>query len=172
MKEYNFPKYLIILLLGFSMAIITGLSACTDTKASDDTSINQVKLMSLTTSEDTVITYTAQDLEHARAIVREEVRKEMLSHQSHEDEMVYMKTNKQNQVTKEKTTSVKEQPASTGNIGLCGHVTLSDSDPTSYDVFRGKSGGIYIFRISKETGNEYKQYLKPGSKVYSRIIWE
>lgn len=66
----------------------------------------------------------------------------------------------------------------TVKTGLVGTVTLNDNDKDLngnlivYDVFKGSKGGLYIFRISKETGNEYKSYIKKDSKLYSRIKWE
>lgn len=29
-----------------------------------------------------------------------------------------------------------------------------------YDVYEGNRGGLFIWRVSKKTGKEYKQYLK------------
>lgn len=37
--------------------------------------------------------------------------------------------------------------------------TYKDSKGNTYDIFIGKSGACYIKKISKKTGNEYKQYL-------------
>lgn len=37
--------------------------------------------------------------------------------------------------------------------------TWKDSKGNSYDIYIGKSGACYIKKVSKKTGNEYRQYL-------------
>lgn len=37
--------------------------------------------------------------------------------------------------------------------------TWEDSKGNSYDIYIGKSGACYIKKVSKKTGNEYRQYL-------------
>ena len=37
--------------------------------------------------------------------------------------------------------------------------TFTDSKGKKYPVFKGAKGGMFIVRISKKTGKEYKQYL-------------
>ena len=36
---------------------------------------------------------------------------------------------------------------------------FTDSKGKKYPVFKGAKGGMFIVRISKKTGKEYKQYL-------------
>lgn len=37
--------------------------------------------------------------------------------------------------------------------------TYVDKDGKTYPVYRGAKGGLYILRVSKKTGKEYKYYL-------------
>ena len=37
--------------------------------------------------------------------------------------------------------------------------TLEDSKGNTYPIYIGKTGSCYIKKISKKTGNEYRQYL-------------
>lgn len=39
--------------------------------------------------------------------------------------------------------------------------TLTKHTYKGYPVYQGAKGGYYIIRVSKKTGNEYKQYVKP-----------
>ena len=45
--------------------------------------------------------------------------------------------------------------------------TYKDSKGNTYDIFIGKSGSCYIKKISKKTGNEYKQYL--GEEISRQV---
>ena len=45
--------------------------------------------------------------------------------------------------------------------------TWEDSKGNTYPIFISKSGSCYIKRISKKTGNEYKQYL--GAEISADI---
>ena len=45
--------------------------------------------------------------------------------------------------------------------------TWEDSKGNTYPIFMGKTGSCYIKKISKKTGNEYKQYL--GAEVSADI---
>ena len=45
--------------------------------------------------------------------------------------------------------------------------TYKDSNGNTYDIFIGKSGACYIKKISKKTGNEYKQYL--GEEISRQV---
>lgn len=45
--------------------------------------------------------------------------------------------------------------------------TYKDSKGNTYDIFIGKSGACYIKKISKNTGNEYKQYL--GEEISRQV---
>lgn len=36
---------------------------------------------------------------------------------------------------------------------------LEDTNSNIYPIFMSKSGSCYIKKVSKKTGNEYKQYL-------------
>lgn len=38
--------------------------------------------------------------------------------------------------------------------------TLTKHTYKGYPVYQGSKGGYYIIRVSKKTGNEYKQYIK------------
>lgn len=38
--------------------------------------------------------------------------------------------------------------------------TLTKHTYKGYPVYQGSKGGYYIIRVSKKTGNEYKQYVK------------
>jgi hypothetical protein len=51
-----------------------------------------------------------------------------------------------------KIETIKTQPVNTGAI-----VTIKDIDYPVYESARGK---FFIIRTSKNTGNQYKQYLK------------
>ena len=42
-----------------------------------------------------------------------------------------------------------------------------DSKGNTYDIFIGKYGSCYIKKISKKTGNEYKQYL--GEEISRQV---
>lgn len=42
-----------------------------------------------------------------------------------------------------------------------------DSKGNTYPIYMGKTGSCYIKRISKKTGNEYKQYL--GAEISADI---
>lgn len=48
--------------------------------------------------------------------------------------------------------------------------TYKDSKDNVYDIYIGKSGACYINKISKKTGNEYKQYL--GEEISKQICNE
>ena len=45
--------------------------------------------------------------------------------------------------------------------------TYKDSKGNTYDIFIGKSGACYIKKVSKKTGNEYKQYL--GEEISRQV---
>lgn len=45
--------------------------------------------------------------------------------------------------------------------------TYKDSKGNTYDIFIGKSGACYIKKISKKTGNEYKQYI--GEEISRQV---
>lgn len=45
--------------------------------------------------------------------------------------------------------------------------TWEDSKGNAYPIYMGKTGSCYIKKVSKKTGNEYKQYL--GTKVSADI---
>lgn len=45
--------------------------------------------------------------------------------------------------------------------------TYKDSKGVEYDIYIGKTGSCYIKKISKKTGNEYKQYL--GAEISADI---
>ena len=45
--------------------------------------------------------------------------------------------------------------------------TYKDLKGNTYDIFIGKSGACYIKKISKKTGNEYKQYL--GEEISRQV---
>lgn len=38
--------------------------------------------------------------------------------------------------------------------------TMTKHTYKGYPVYQGSKGGYYIIRVSKKTGNEYKQYIK------------
>lgn len=45
--------------------------------------------------------------------------------------------------------------------------TWEDSKGNTYPIYMGKTGSCYIKKISKKTGNEYKQYL--GAEISADI---
>lgn len=45
--------------------------------------------------------------------------------------------------------------------------TWEDSKGVQYPIYMGKTGSCYIKKISKKTGNEYKQYL--GAEISADI---
>ena len=45
--------------------------------------------------------------------------------------------------------------------------TYKDSKENTYDIFIGKTGACYIKKVSKKTGNEYKQYL--GEEISRQV---
>jgi len=57
-----------------------------------------------------------------------------------------------NQYVKVETVSTKIPPADTGDT-----VTIKDIE---YPVYKSARGKFFIIRVSKNTGKEYKQYLK------------
>lgn len=60
--------------------------------------------------------------------------------------------------TKEGKTYVQQSKQSTKTEEKTGF-TYKDSKGVEYDIYIGKTGSCYIKRVSKNTGNEYKQYL-------------
>lgn len=45
-----------------------------------------------------------------------------------------------------------------------------DSKGNKYPIYVGKTGACYVKRISKKTGNEYKQYL--GAEISAQVCKE
>lgn len=64
-------------------------------------------------------------------------------------------------------TETKTQPKTEQVTGQAqGKKVKNNGKPTGhtykgYPVYQGAKGGYYVIRVSKKTGNEYKQYIKP-----------
>lgn len=58
--------------------------------------------------------------------------------------------------TKPQTEQVKTQGKKVKNNG-----TLTDRTYKGMPVYKGAKGGLYVIRVSKKSGNEHKQYVKP-----------
>lgn len=64
-------------------------------------------------------------------------------------------------------TETKTQPKTEQVTGQAqGKKVKNNGKPTShtykgYPVYQGAKGGYYVIRTSKNSGNEYKQYVKP-----------
>jgi hypothetical protein len=42
--------------------------------------------------------------------------------------------------------------------------TFTETDGTVYPVFKGAKGALYVWKVSKRTGNNYRKYLSDGKK--------
>ncbi len=64
-------------------------------------------------------------------------------------------------------TQAKSQPKTEQVTGQQqGKKVKNNGKPTGhtykgYPVYQGSKGGYYVIRVSKKSGNEYKQYIKP-----------
>lgn len=183
---YSWNRYTICLLFGFMLSLMTTLMSCENSNAAGnpDTSgmfvttdnsdqMNQVnsqiqqiqKIQEIQEPQPTAENFYLKKVSSSINYTDDDwgrKAKQLDSHIQHGDAPVALSN----------TSNVKKDNTSNNKVGLVGVLTLNDNDDTRYDVFRGAKGGLYIFRTSKETGNEYKSYIKPGSKLYSRIVWE
>lgn len=67
-------------------------------------------------------------------------------------------TQAQNQANQPKTEQITSQAQ---GKKVKNNGTLTKHTYKGYPVYQGSKGGYYIIRVSKKTGNEYKQYIKP-----------
>ena len=181
-KHYQPFRQIVVLLVGFFASILMGLSSCNDANAQPDVpdagivSQLEVPQETINNPETQYITLSKQELE---TILQKVVTAERARYQELIKDPHLLKSttttvvNRVNNPSNSSKTAVKASvDDSSGKVGLVGTVTLNDDDDTIYDVFQGAKGGLYILRLSKETGNEYKSYIKQDSKLYSRITWE
>lgn len=62
------------------------------------------------------------------------------------------------EIVREGTNFRVEQVKQQG-VDLPTYYTYTDKDGKIYTIYRSKNGSYYIKKVSKKTGNEYKQYL-------------
>lgn len=62
------------------------------------------------------------------------------------------------EIVREGTNFRVEQTKQQG-VDLPTYYTYTDKDGKIYVIYRSKNGSYYIKKVSKKTGNEYKQYL-------------
>lgn len=55
----------------------------------------------------------------------------------------------------------KTERVNNGKKAVKNNGTLTKHTYKGYPVYQGPKGGYYVIRVSKKTGNEYKQYIKP-----------
>ena len=65
------------------------------------------------------------------------------------------RTTESNKPATEQVTTNPTQGKKVKNNG-----TLTNHTYKGYPVYQGAKGGYYVVRVSKKTGNEYKQYIK------------
>jgi hypothetical protein len=178
-KHYQPFRQIVVLLVGFFASILMGLTSCNDANAQPDVpdvgivSQLEVPQETINNPETQYITLSKQELEE---ILKKVVNAERKRYQELIKDPHLLKSTTTTVVSNSGNSSKTAVKASVSDVadkvGLVGTVTLNDDDDTIYDVFQGAKGGLYIFRLSKETGNEYKSYIKQDSKLYSRITWE
>lgn len=64
------------------------------------------------------------------------------------------------QRTETKSQPKTEQITSQQGKKVKNNGTLTKHTYKGYPVYQGSKGGYYVIRVSKKTGNEYKQYIK------------
>jgi hypothetical protein len=190
--NYKFAdfKIVVILLVGFFASILMGLSSCNDANAqnkgdqitAEEFTSYQTQNSSTTSEirnapETEYITISKQALEEALLTVRldERAKYEKIIKNPHlvsKSTSTNISSNPTSSKTAVKASTNDSNSKVSSKTGLVGTLTLNDDDATIYDVFQGSKGGLYFFRISKETGNEYKAYIQKDSKLYHRISWE
>lgn len=178
-KHYRPFRQIVVLLVGFFASILMGLTSCNDANAQFDSPdvgvVSQLEVPQETVNnpQTEYITLSKQELE---TILQKVVNAERARYQELIKDPHLLKNSTttvvSNSSNSSKTSIKASVDDSNSKVGLVGTVTLNDDDDTIYDVFQGAKGGLYIFRLSKETGNEYKSYIKQDSKLYSRITWE
>lgn len=178
-KHYQPFRQIVVLLVGFFASILMGLTSCNDANAQFDSPdvgvVSQLEVPQETVNnpQTEYITLSKQELE---TILQKVVNAERARYQELIKDPHLLKNSTTTVVSNSSNsskTAVKASVSDSNNkIGVAGTVTLNDDDPTVYDVFRGSGGGVYIFRLSKKTGNEYKDYIDKDEKLYSRITWE
>jgi hypothetical protein len=166
-------------MIGFFATILMGSSSCNDANAQFDypdvgvVSQLEVPQETVNNPQTQYITLSKQELEE---ILQKVVNAERAKYQEiiKNPHLISSKTTTvvSNTNNSPKTAVKASVSDSDSKVGLVGTLTLNDDDDTIYDVFQGAKGGLYFFRISKETGNEYKAYIKKDSKLYQRITWE
>ena len=150
MKNFTkFPtlKMTLVLLIGFFVSIAMGLSSCSDTTA-----------QGLSDNAKQLDTFEMAPRPQEKVIVANEP---IETHRQHQDRVTYVKTNKDNEITKMENVNLKPNV-----VGVIGTVTLNDTDVDlngnliTYDVFQGAKGGLYIFRMNtKVTLKRIQNYI-------------